>query len=101
MHFIVQWEKKMQPLPDLPVMGGSSPKCGPQRKTLRQPGALQKPFPTIAVRLALHCRGHNSQEDICCMSFIVGENYIKKAYYVLVISTNLCMILFFILLKIL
>ena len=40
---MVQREKKTHPEPCCPVIGGSSPKCGPQRKTRGNSPAPQKP----------------------------------------------------------
>ena len=39
----MQREKKTHPLPRVPVSGGSSPKCGPHRKTRGASPAPQKP----------------------------------------------------------
>ena len=56
----MQREKKTQPLPRAPVRGGSSPKCGPHRKTRGAAPAPQNPglFP--------HRRGHSSHLSITC-----------------------------------
>jgi hypothetical protein len=64
-HFIVQREKNMQPLPRLPVIGGSSPKCGPHLNSLTQFAAPQKPGAPPSRNLsALQRLGHNSQRLI-------------------------------------
>jgi hypothetical protein len=61
----VHLEKKTHPEPLSFVIGGSSPKCAPHRKTLAMEPALQKPVkPFDANRLARQFLGHRVQNSI-------------------------------------
>ena len=62
MHFIVQREKNTVPEPVSPQMGGSSPKCGPHRKSRTPSPAWQKPTWPLARSTPQH-RGHSWQVD--------------------------------------
>ena len=80
MHRIVHREKKMQPEPRSPVIGGSSPKCGPHLKRRGEESAPQYPAVELSRRRTLQRLGHNSHgasaHDICAKS--IYDNIIAK-----------------------
>lgn len=59
----MQREKNTQPLPPSPTSGGSSPKWGPQRKTLGNAPAPQNPA-APSLRFTPHECGHNLHESM-------------------------------------
>ncbi len=58
---MVQPEKNTVPLPRVPLIHGSSPKCGAILATTGRVPMPQKPSPLCSVRKALQARGHKLQ----------------------------------------